>query len=60
MYLLWHAVAQLVEALRFKPGGQGFHWNSVIEFFFYSIDSAYDKNEYQEYYLGVKLVSALG
>jgi hypothetical protein len=36
-------VAQLVEALRSKPEGRGF----VLD----DVDSASDRNEYQEYFL---------
>jgi hypothetical protein len=59
-----HAVAQLVEALRFKLEGCGFdsrwcHWNfSLIQSFrpHYGsgVDSASNRNEYQVYLLGVK------
>ena len=59
-----HAVAQLVEALRYKPEGRGFdsrlcHWNfSLTESFrpHYGpgVDSASNRNEYQEYFLGGK------
>jgi hypothetical protein len=38
-----HGVAQLVEALRSKPEGRGF----VLD----DVDSASDRNEYQEYFL---------
>jgi len=35
-YIGWHAVVQLVEALRYEPEGRGFdsrwcHWNSFID-----------------------------
>jgi hypothetical protein len=60
----WAAVAQLVEALRYKPEGRGFdsrccHWNFSLTQSFRShhgagVDSASDRNEYQEYFLGVK------
>jgi hypothetical protein len=65
---LGHAVAQLVEALRYKPKGRGFdsrccNWNfSLIKSFrpHYGpgVDSAFDRNEYQEYFLGVKATDA--
>ena len=60
---------QLVEALRYRPGGRGFeslwsHW----EFFSLTqsyrphcgpgVDSASNKNEYQEYFMEVKAVGA--
>jgi len=54
-------VVQLVEALRYKPEGHGFnsrkfHWNfSLIQFFrshcSSGIDSAANRNEYQDYFL---------
>jgi hypothetical protein len=51
-----HAVAQLVEALRYKPTGHGFdsrcHWTGP------GVDSASNRNEYQEYFLGVKAAGA--
>jgi len=60
--MMGHAAAQLVEALRYKPEGRGFdsqwcHWNwSLTESFrpHYgpSVDSASNRNEYQEYFLG--------
>jgi hypothetical protein len=59
-----HAVAQLVEALRYKPEGRGFdsrwcHWNFSLTQSFRShyrpgIDSVSNRNEYQEYPLGGK------
>jgi len=59
-----NAVAQLVKALRYKPEGRGFnsrwcHWNfSVTQSFrpHYGpgVDSASNRNEYQEYFLGGK------
>jgi len=56
-----HAVAQLVEALRYKPEGRGFdsRWCLWI-FYFYSpgVDSASNRNEYQECFLGVKAAGA--
>jgi len=62
---IWgHAVAQLVEALRYKPEGRGFdsrwyHWNFSLILSFWphygpGVDSASNRNEYQEYFLGVK------
>ena len=57
-------MAQLVEALRYKPKGRGFdsrwcHWNfSLIQSFWPhcgpGVDPASDRNEYQEYFLGSK------
>jgi hypothetical protein len=59
-----YAVAQLVEALRNQPGGCGFdsrwwHWNFSLTRFFRphygtGVDSASNRNQYQEYILGVK------
>jgi hypothetical protein len=58
---LWHAMAQLVETLRYKPEGRGFdcwwcHWNcSLTEFFRLhygpGVDSAPNRNEYQDHIL---------
>jgi hypothetical protein len=60
-------VAQLVEALRYKPEGRGFdsgwvHWDFSVTKSFWShngpgVDSA-SKNEYQESFLGVKTAGA--
>jgi hypothetical protein len=57
-----YAVAQLVEALRYKPEGRWFdsqwcHWNFSLTQSFRprydpGVDSASKKNEYQEYFLG--------
>jgi hypothetical protein len=58
-----YAVAQLVEALRYKPEGRGFdsrwcHWNfSMTSFrphYGLGVDSASNRNEYHEYFLGGK------
>ena len=56
------AVAQLVEALRYKPEGRGFHsrwyhWNFSLPYFFRphygpGVDSDSNRNEYQEHFLG--------
>ena len=56
-----HVVAQLAEAMRYKLEGRGFdsrwcHWNFSLRYFFrphYSpgVDSAFNRNEYQEYFL---------
>ena len=63
-----HAVAQLVEALRYKSGGRGFdprwcHWNFSLTQFFRphydpGVDLASKRNEYQQYFLGVKVAVA--
>ena len=64
-----HAVAQLVEALRYKPEGRGFvsRWYQWIFFFIDiilpaalrpQVDSASNRNEYQEYFLGVNAAGA--
>ena len=55
---------QLVEALRYKPEGRGFdsrwcYWNFSLTQTFWlhydpGVDSASNRNEYQEYFLGVK------
>jgi len=61
-------VAQLVEALRYKPEGRGFdsrwcNWNfslirSFLPHYGPGIDSASNRNEYQECFLGVKAAGA--
>jgi hypothetical protein len=63
-----YAVAQLVEALHYKPEGRGFgtrrsHWNFSVTYTFRShcgpgVDSASNRNEYQEAFLGVKTAGA--
>ena len=62
-----HAVAQLVEALRYKPEGRGFdsrwcHWIFIVDIILMDdcpgADSASNRNEYQEYFLGVKAACA--
>ena len=64
-----YAVAQLVEALRCKPEGRRFdsrwcHWNTSLTSFrpHYGpgVDSASNRNMYQEYFLVVKVASAEG
>jgi len=65
-----HAVAQLVEALSYKPDGRGFnsrwcHWNFSVTHFFLphyglEVDSAPNRNKNQEYFLGVKAAGAYG
>jgi hypothetical protein len=62
------SVAQLVEALRNNPEGRGFdsrwsHWNFSVTKYFRShcgpgVDSASDRNEYQESFLVVKTAGA--
>jgi len=59
-----YAVARLVEALRYKLEGRGFdfrwcHWNFSLTYSFRpyygpGVDSASNRDEYQEYFLGVK------
>jgi hypothetical protein len=60
-------VAQLVEALRYKPEGRGFdsrccHRNfSLTSFWLHydpEVDSASNRNKYQENFLGVKAAGA--
>ena len=63
-------VRQLVEALRYKLEDRGFdyrgcHWNFSLTQSFQSnygpgFDSACNRNEYQEYFLGTKAASAWG
>jgi len=65
-----HAVTQMVEALRYKPEGRGFdsrccHWNfsltqSFRPYYGPGVDSASNRNEYQEYFLRVKAAGAYG
>ena len=59
---------QLVEALRYKSEGRGFdsrwcHWNFSLTQSFHQhcgprVDSASNRNEYQEYFLEVKAAGA--
>jgi len=61
-------VAQLVEALRYKSEGRGvdsrwYHWNTSLTLSFRphcgpGVDSASNRNEYQEYFLVVKAAGA--
>ena len=58
-----YAVAQLDEALRYKPEGRGFdsrwcHWNFSLTYYGPGVDSASNRNVYQEYFLGVKEAAA--
>jgi len=65
-----HAVAQLVEALRYKPEGRRFdsrccHWNFSWTLSFLphrgpGVDSASNRNEYQEYFVGGKVFRCVG
>jgi hypothetical protein len=60
------AVAELVEALRYKPEGRGFDSRWCHRNFSFhlrpqygpGVDSVSNKNEYQEYFLGVKAAGA--
>jgi len=52
-----HAVVQLVEVLRYKPGGREFDWNFSLTYtcrphYGPVVYSACNRNEYQEYFLG--------
>jgi len=61
-------MAQLVEALRYKPEVRAFdfrwcYWNFSLTQSFRphygpGVDSASNRNEYQEYFLGVKAAGA--
>ena len=63
-------MAQLVEALLYNPEGRGFdsrwcHWNfsltqSFRPYYGPGVDSASNRNEYQEYFPGVKAACAYG
>jgi hypothetical protein len=62
-------VAQLVEELHYKPAGHGVdspscHWYfALTEFFRFSYGTEVDlgnRNEHQEYFLGLKAASAEG
>ena len=65
-----YAVVQLVEALRYNSEGRGFdsrwrHWNFSLTQSFQSHygsgdNSACNRNEYQDYFLGVKAAGAYG
>jgi hypothetical protein len=66
LYTSWanftYAVVQLVETLRYKPGGRGF--DGVVGNFHGhntsgpGVDSTSSRNEYQEYVQGVKAAGA--
>jgi hypothetical protein len=72
MYIItWgHAVAQLVEALRYKPEDRGLdsrwcHWIFLLTYSFRphygpGVDSASNRNEYQEYFVVAKGGRCLG
>ena len=61
-------MAQLLEALHYKPEGPGSdsrwcHWNFLLTQSLWphygpGVDSASIRNEYQEYFLGVKVAGA--
>ena len=56
-----HAVKHLFEALRYKPGGRGFDSRFITSFwpqYGPGVDSASNRKEYQEYFLGVKAARA--
>ena len=58
-------VAQLVEALHYKPKGRGFdsrwcHWNISGDTMDLGVDSASNRNEYQASFLGGKGGRCLG
>jgi hypothetical protein len=62
-------VAQLVEALRYKPEVPGsipdgvignFRWQSFRPHYDPGVDSASNRNKYQKYFLGVKVAGAYG
>jgi len=60
-----HTEAQFVEALRYKPEGRGFDWNFSLIYSFRThydpeVNSAFNKNEHQVYFLGVKATDVLG
>ena len=67
---LGHAVVQLVEALRYKSEGRGFdsrwcHWYFSLTSSFRphcdsEVESAPERNEYQEYFLGEKATGGWG
>jgi hypothetical protein len=53
-----YAVAQFVQALRYKPEGRGFDSRSFRLHCGPGVDSASNRNEYQESFLWVKMASA--
>jgi hypothetical protein len=57
----------VVEALRYKPEGRWinpdgaagfFHWQSFRPHYYPGVDSASNRNEYQQYFLGLKAAGA--
>jgi hypothetical protein len=69
LYKEWgHTVAQLFEALSYKHEGHRFdsrcHWNFLLTSFWLhygpGVDSASDRKEYQEYFLGGKFSHCIG
>jgi hypothetical protein len=52
-----HALAQLVDSLRYKPESCGFD-SIILPYFGLRVDSAPNRNEYQEYFLWVKVADA--
>jgi hypothetical protein len=58
----------VVKAVRYKPAGRGFdsrlyHWKFSLVYSFLShygpgVDSSFNRNEYQVYFLGVKAAGA--
>ena len=70
LFILRYAVTQLVEALRYKPEDRGFDsrwwlWNFPLTQSFRphygpGVDSASNRNENQEYFLGVKTPGVYG
>jgi hypothetical protein len=67
---VFDAMTRLAETMRYEPEGRGFdsrwlHWNfsnNLILPAHYDagVDSDYNRNEYQEYFLGVKATGAKG
>jgi len=51
-----HAVAHLVEALRYKTDGRRF--DPFRPHYDLGVDSGSNRNEYQEYYFGAKAAGA--
>ena len=52
-----HAMANLVESLRYNPEGRGFdsrcfHWKFFLPRYVPGVDTVSNRNEYQEYFLG--------
>ena len=68
--ILGHAVAKLIEALRYKPDGRWFdsrwcHWNFSLTLSFRphygpGVDSVSNRHEHQEYFLGGKVGRCVG